>query len=208
MNLKEAFRYQNYLHGLIRQTLAYLGDTRVTMKTTQEHLRKKANPNAENEKIDMSAERPIEYDANTLIDFLEYLLDTKESLTNAIAKAKVSSPYDIDGSVANNKMRQQAAAVLSRMCGIRPTDRVRYGTDYTFNAEGNQTQYNYEIKEVSVIDFDRAKVKAIAKRLVTESDVVSTLLDRMLVETEVEYDPRFSVNDTYEDALETFAPKT
>lgn len=208
MNLKEAFRYQNYLQGLIRQTLSYLGDTRITMKTTQEHLRKKANPNAENETVDMSTERPIEYDANTLVDFLEYLLDTKESLTNAIAKAKTSSPYDIDGSVANNKMRQQAAAVLSRMCGIRPVDRIKYGTDYTFNAEGNQTQYNYEIKEVSVIDFNRTKVKAISKRLVAESDVVSTLLDRMLVETEVEYDPRFSVNDTYEDALEVFAPKT
>ena len=69
MYLKEAFRYQNYLNGLISTTISYLGGSQYTTKTVQEHLRKKANPDVENETIDLSAERDLDCSANQMVDF-------------------------------------------------------------------------------------------------------------------------------------------
>lgn len=70
MNIKEAFRYQNFMGEIIDKTIYYLGNSVNVMKTTQEHMRKKVNPDGEDETIDTSAERQIQYPVNDLVDFL------------------------------------------------------------------------------------------------------------------------------------------
>lgn len=44
MILKEAYRYQNFLTNLISSAQTYLGSVSFVMKTTQEHMKSKANP--------------------------------------------------------------------------------------------------------------------------------------------------------------------
>lgn len=204
MYLKEAFRYQNYLNELISATTSYLNGGQYTTKTVQEHLRKKANPDAENETIDLSAERALAYTANQMVDFLQHLIDEKQRLTKAISEAKRGCSIDIDAEVANNRIRQSVAATLSRMGNMKPSERMTRAYAYKFNAEGNQVQYAYEVKEVTTIDFDRNKVKGISKKLIQCADEASTAIDKAMVELAVDYNPNYSVNDSFEDAIEQF----
>ena len=204
MYLKEAFRYQNYLNELISATTSYLNGGQYTTKTVQEHLRKKANPDAENETIDLSAERALAYTANQMVDFLQHLIDEKQKLTKAISEAKKGCSIDIDAEVANNRIRQSVAATLSRMGNMKPSERMTRAYAYKYNAEGNQVQYAYEVKEVTTIDFDRNKVKGISKKLIQCADEASTAIDKAMVELAVDYNPNYSVNDSFEDAIEQF----
>lgn len=204
MYLKEAFRYQNYLNGLISTAIGHLSTGLYTTKTVQEHLRKRADPDAENETIDLSAERALPYSANQMVGFLQYLIEEKQILTRTISKAKQSCSIDIDAEIANNRIRQSVAATLSRMCSTKPSERMTKAYAYRFNAEGNQVQYAYDVKEVTTIDFDRNKVKGINKRLTQCADDVSTAIDKAMVELYVDYVPDYSVNDSFEDAIEQF----
>lgn len=204
MYLKEAFRYQNYLNTLISTTTGYLSDTRYTTKTVQEHLCNKANPDAENETVDLSAERVLGYTANQMVDFLQHLIDEKQKLTMAISEAKKSCGIDIDAEIANNRIRQSVAATLSHMGNMKPSERMTKAYAYKFNAEGNQVQYAYDVKEVTTIDFDRNKVKGISKKLISGADEVSTAIDKVMVELAVDYVPNYSVNDSFEDTIEQF----
>lgn len=208
MYLKEAFRYQNYLNELISATTSYLNGGQYTTKTVQEHLRKKANPDAENETIDLSAERALAYTANQMVDFLQHLIDEKQKLTKAISEAKKGCSIDIDAEVANNRIRQNVAATLSRMGNMKSSERMTKAYAYKFNAEGNQVQYAYEVKEVTTIDFDRNKVKSIGKKLIQSADEASTAIDKAMVELAVDYTPNYSVNDSFEDAIEQFLAPT
>lgn len=208
MYLKEAFRYQNYLNELISATTSYLNGGQYTTKTVQEHLRKKANPDAENETIDLSVERALVCTANQMVDFLQHLIDEKQKLTKAISEAKKGCSIDIDAEVANNRIRQNVAATLSRMSNMKSSERMTKAYAYKFNAEGNQVQYAYEVKEVTTIDFDRNKVKGISKKLIQCADEASTAIDKAMVELAVDYAPNYSVNDSFEDAIERFLAPT
>ena len=57
MYLKEAFRYQNFLSRMVDRTTMYLGNRNYITKTTQEHLRKKANHEAEDETVEVVVDR-------------------------------------------------------------------------------------------------------------------------------------------------------
>lgn len=204
MNLKEAFRYQNFLDRISGEALQYLGYNQNVTKTTQEHLRSKANPDAENETVDTTSERRIQHPVTSIVDFVVSIVREKEFLSTAIDKAKATCGVDIDSSIATNKCKQNAVRVLSAMGNIKSTERVTRGQAYKFNNEGNQTAYQYEVKEVSTIDFDRNKVKAIAKTLIGECDDVSARIDKVMIDTVVDYNPPYDVNDTFEDVLDIF----
>lgn len=204
MYLKEAFRYQNFINRIISQTMSYLSYDKNVTKITQEHMRKKVNPEAENETVDMTTTRQFTYEVNDMIRFLERFMEEREMLTAAISAAKAGCAVDIDAEIANNKTRQSIVSTLNKMAAIKPNERVTRATDYKFNAEGNQVPYTYEVKEVSTIDFDRNRVKAIAKEAAAKCDEVSANIDKIMVELAVDYTPWYSVNDSYEDVVEQF----
>ena len=204
MYLKEAFRYQNFLNRLLENVTMYLSTNSYITKTTQEHLRQKANPEAENEAIEVKVDRPYECTNNQLVSLLEHLIAEKEKLTVAISAAKKTSDVDIDAELANNRVRQNVARTLSMMGKVRASESVVRGTGHKFNSEGNQVPYSYDIKQVTQIDFDRNKVKHISSALTAKSDEISTLIDKLMVELVVEYEPEYSINDSFEDVVERF----
>jgi len=204
MYLKEAFRYQNFLGGLINRTTMFLSDRNYTTKTTQEHLRKKVNPDAEDETVEVKIECPYECSNNQLVQFLSHIMEEKEKLTAAISAAKRQCDIDIDGELANNRTRQKVARVLGDMARIRPSESIIRGCAYKFNGEGNQVVYNYDVKQVTTIDFDRNEVRDISRSLVSTSDGISTAIDKVMVELEVAYEPGYSVNDSFEDVVAEF----
>jgi len=207
MVLKEAFRYQNYLGTLIEYATQYLNCTdNVTIKK-QEHLRKKSNSEADDEVIDVPKKSDIDFTPNQIINFLINVLGEKEKLSTAIDTAKYTTEINIDSSIAINKQKQNIVSILNRIANIKGTDKITRGSGYKFNAEGNQVGYNYDIKEVTTIDFDRDKAKGIIKKLRNETDEVSNKLDKLQVELEVNYSPIYELNDSFEDALATFTLK-
>jgi len=204
MNLKEAFRYQNFLDGLLTKTLNYLENTQNIVKTTQKHLKSKANPEARDETIDTTKDRQLDYEVNILIDFCNKIVDWKSGIGEAISSTKRNIGFDIDNAISMNKKKQEVSRVLTRMGSIKPSETIKRGSAYKFNAEGNQVSYNYDVEEVSVIDFDRNKVKTIAKKLVSDADKISTELDRIMVDSNVEWDMPFDINDSYDDILDQY----
>lgn len=206
MNLKEAFRYQNRMNEVIEIVYGYLECTENIMKTTVEHLRKKANPAAENETVDMSADRQYEYSVNDMMDFLEGMIKEKENLYTAILKAKRGLDFDMDSQIDLNMKRQRISRLFRQMSVVRPSEVLERGKgrDFTFNQEGNQVTYCYDLRTVSVIDFDRNKAKKMANKLICEADEASAEIDKIMVNTEVEYTPVFEVNDSFEDIFESW----
>ena len=201
MNLKESYRYANYLDSLLRRAYTYLGNTGFVTTTVEEHLRSKSNPDVDDETIEVQKPYDVEFTPNQVIDFVVKVLDEKEKLSDAIAKAKSTTEINIDNAVAMNKKKQQFVNVLNTIADIKPSEKIVNGTGYKFNQEGNQVKYFYSIKQITSIDFDRKNIRNLIKKYAKETDDISTKLDLIEITTQVDIEPRFDVNDKFEELV-------
>lgn len=201
MVLKEAYRYQNYLDNIIREAQSYLTKKDFITKTTQTHDRKKSNPDAENETVDVKTNYTVEFMPMDLVNFIVKAIDEKQKLSNAIVEAKKSTEIDIDSSIAMNKIKQGYISVLNMMANTKSSESVTRGTGYKFNADGDQTSYYYDIENVTTISYDRNDVRGLAKKLQKETDDISTKLDLIQITTEVQFAPQFDINNTLEELV-------
>ena len=201
MNLKESYRYANYLDSLLRRAYTYLGNTGFVTTTVEEHLRSKSNPDVDDETIEVQKPYDVEFTPNQVIDFVVKVLGEKEKLSDAIAKAKSTTEINIDNAVAMNKKKQQFVNVLNTIADIKPSEKIVNGTGYKFNQEGNQVKYFYSIKQITSIDFDRKNIRNLIKKYAKETDDISTKLDLIEVTINVEYEPLFDINDNFEECI-------
>ena len=201
MNLKESYRYANYLDSLLRRAYTYLGNTGFVTTTVEEHLRSKSNPDVDDETIEVQKPYDVEFTPNQVIDFVVDVLAEKEALVDAIANAKACAEINIDNAIAMNKKKQGFVNILSNLANIKPSEKQRNGSDYKFNAEGNQVSYYYTVQETTTIDFDRNDVRALSKKLLKETDEISAKLDTIEINTTLDFEPRFDVNATFEECI-------
>ena len=205
MNLKESFRYQNFLENMLAYAGNSLTDREHSLTITKNHLRKKANAEAEDmmETVDVG-----EFFKNDdVLKFMTMLVEERSKLTNAIGKAKASIGFDLDAAIETNKFRQTVANRVKTMLRFTASKRTERGTDYKFNVEGNQTQYYYDIEVKANEAFDRSVAKDTMRKLILEADKVSAEIDSAMINTMVEYDAPFNVNDSFEDVLTDFLSK-
>lgn len=205
MNLKEAFRYQNYLTKMFSTATSYLYKRENLVHIEQEHMRKSTNPDAQDEIVDATPERPYAQSNRELIEFAIALLDEKHSMSLAIDTAKAGASIDVDAATSVNGSRRTLVSILEGICAIKPTERKTQGYDYKFNATGEQARYCYNIKETTTLDFDPSEVKCLAKRIAKEADETSAALDRCMIDVSVDFTPRFDISDSFEDSLALFA---
>ena len=189
--------------------LAYAGnsltDREHSLTITKNHLRKKANAEAEDmmETVDVG-----EFFKNDdVLKFMTMLVEERSKLTNAIGKAKASIGFDLDAAIETNKFRQTVANRVKTMLRFTASKRTERGTDYKFNVEGNQTQYYYDIEVKANEAFDRSVAKDTMRKLILEADKVSAEIDSAMINTMVEYDAPFNVNDSFEDVMTDFLSK-
>lgn len=206
MNLKEAFRFQNKLQSMMADAQSILGNNGNITKVQNTYLRHKVMAEAEDE---VTMEAPsTEYSENIteMAEFLLFLLDEREKLSAAIHQAKVSLPLGagLDGEVSLNGKRQEIATLLRHMAGLRNGEVLisNGGVGYRFNNEGNQVSYRCDVKRVTTINFDRNKIRKMCADLSKKSDETSAALDAALVNTPVEYEAPFDVNETFAEAFE------
>lgn len=202
MNLKESYRYANYLDTLLNTAYRYLQNKGFITTTKQNHLRSKANCEAVDEVIEVQKPYDVDFTPNNIIDFVVGVITEKELLSNAIAKAKTGTEINIDNAIAMNKKKQGFISVLNGIANLKPSEKVTQGTDYKFNQQdGNQIRYYYNIEETTTIDFDRNDVKALIKKYSKECDDISAKLDAIEINTVVKHTQKYDISDTFEDLV-------
>lgn len=200
MILKDAYRYQKCLTTMIGQAETLLLNNSFVTSTTQKHNRKKANSEAEDEIIEV--DKPItDFTAMDVINFIADAIKEKQKISDAIVAAKRNTDIDIDSSISLNKIKQEYIGYLRRLAAMDSSERKTYGTDYKFDVDGKQTSYRYEVIETTTIDFDRNDVRGLAKKLQKECDNISSKLDLIEITTDVEFTPKWDVNDTLEEII-------
>lgn len=203
MNLKESFRYQNFLDRMMSDAESSILIPGHCLTVTQKHLKSKANPDA----TDITeVVEPAEkfYKNDDVIRFMQWLVEEKSKLTNAIGKAKASLDFDIDAAVETNKFRQSVNRAIKAMLRFTSKKTTQQGRDYKFNLEGNQVMYYYDIESESVEAYDRESAKALMRSMISEADTTSSQIDSALINTVVDYSPRFDVNESFEDVMQAF----
>lgn len=205
MNLKESFRYQNFLDNLMEQAELSIGKREHCLRATRTHLKSAVNPDAS----DLTDTTEIgEFTPNdTVINFMIFILGEKQRLSEAIVKAKNSAKINIDSAVETNRFRQRLATSIKMMLNNSSYKQVEQGRDYKFNAEGNQVPYFYSIEAVYEELYDRGFAKDIIKKISSRSDIISSEIDEVLINTKVEFDNFFDMNDDFEDAIKVFKEK-
>lgn len=203
MNLKESFRYQNFLDFMMRDACSSISRLDHCILTRKLHKKQAANPEDEDMNEVVEVDPFVENDI--VIAFMDWLIDQKLQLGIAIGEAKASIPIDIDAEIGANKFRQKMSQSIGYMLSKKPRKRQEIGTGYKFNVEGNQTMYNYTIDVEEEEMFDRVADKKHARELLFAADNVSADIDAALVNTEVKYEPVFDVNETFDDVIERFA---
>lgn len=202
MNLKDAFRYQSFLDRRLSDGCASVYDRTHAYDITKKHLKSKANPDVED--VEESVDNGEFFRNDDVIRFLLSLVEERSALTQAIDNAKKSLAFDIDAAVESNKFRQRVASAITTMLKFQGKTVTNKETDYKFNVEGNQVMYYYDVESDYVEAYDRESAKAVVKELVTTSDAVSSDIDSAMINTVVDYTPKYNVNDTFEDMMESF----
>ena len=201
MNLKESYRYANYLDSLLRRAYTYLGNTGFVTTTVEEHLRSKSNPDVDDETIEVQKPFDVEFSPNDVIDFVVKVIEEKEKLSEAIAKAKSTTEINIDNAVAMNKKKQGFVSVLNGIADIKPSETKTTSKSYKFDINGEQKPYVYDVNRKTSIDFDRTDVRNLIKKYLKETDEISSKLDLIEITTQVDIEPRFDVNDKFEELV-------
>lgn len=205
MNLKESFRYQNFLDMMMRAASASIQQRDHCLKVTKTHLRNKANPDASD--VTETVEGEVFFANDDVVAFMAWLVQEREKLTKAIGVAKASIGFDIDAAIETNKFRQTVNGSIKNMLRYTPTKRVEQGRDYKFNVEGNQTPYIYEIEVVSEEAYDKTGAKTLMREMISKANEVSAAIDAAMINTKVEYEPVFDVNETFDDVMTDFLEK-
>lgn len=198
MTLKDAFRYNNYLGTLEECVSGYFYKNQY-LTLTETHQRSKANPQAEDEVV--VTPKVIDVPSAEVLTFITRLIDEKARLTAAIAEAKKTAPTDLDSLTTTNSMRRRLMVLITPAFKARRAETTSKGTGYTFNAEGNQVSYQYDVLTVSEPDVDPAFVRQLFKELRVKADEDSVLAERLTLETDVKFTPLWDFDDTFEEAV-------
>ena len=200
MNLRESFQYMNFLDGKLEDIEWKLRDTKNVVTIKETHMKSASNPNFQDE--DKTIEPDIEFEAVQLIDFMDEIMKEKAELSKAIHEAKNKAEVNLDHAISLNKAKQKQAIILKRLIDLKTKEEERRETAYMINNEGNQVPFYYPVKRVATINYDRNKVKKRYKAIKKECDEMSTLIDKIQINTEVVFDPKWDVFYTLEDMLE------
>ena len=201
MNLKESYRYANYLDGLLSTAYTYLRNKGFVTTTVEEHLRKQSNPDVENETIEVQKPFDVEFKPNQVIDFVVRVLNEKNKLSDAIAEAKNTTDVNIDNAIAMNKKKQGFVSVLNGIADIKPSETKTTSKGYKFDINGEQKPYVYDVNRKTSIDFDRTDVRNLIKKYLKETDEISAKLDLIEITTQVDFVPAFDINSKFEELV-------
>lgn len=204
MVLKEAFRYSNYLSTLITEAQDYFYDVDKCFEIKETHKRSAACTNAVDEEITVTDGTNQTYSLESVIKFIRDAINEKEKLMNAIEKCKSENCPFCDSEIQVNKVIYNVVNYLGRISSSKDRTSTRIGRGYTFNVEGSQTMYQYDIDVERKAKFDRKELKETIRELRSFADERSMKVDQLFTTTEMDFTPMFDVNDSFDDIMETY----
>lgn len=203
MNLKEAFRYQNFLDNLMMAAATTINEKDRALTTVKTHRKNKVNPDEEDFVETISTEEDFPSN-DRIINFMVWLVGEKERLTNALNEAKRNLYADVDAEIEANKYRRTFYNAIKNMLGYRPGKRIEKGEGYKFNNEGVQSPYVYEIEVKESENYDREVARKVMRTMISEADKTSSKVDSIMTNTEVDYVPPYDVNEAFYDIMDDF----
>lgn len=201
MNLKESYRYANYLDDLLSTAYTYLRNKGFVTTIVEEHLRKQSNPDVENETIEVQKPFDVEFKPNDVIDFVVKVIEEKDKLSESIAEAKSTTEINIDNAIAMNKKKQGFVSVLNGIADIKPSEIKTTSKSYKFDINGEQKPYVYDVNRKTSIDFNRTDVRNLIKKYLKETDEISAKLDLIEITTQVNFIPKWDINEKFEELV-------
>ena len=201
MNLKESYRYANYLDDLLSTAYTYLRNKGFVTTTVEEHLRSKSNPDVEDETIEVQKPFDVEFKPNDVIDFVVKVIEEKDKLSDAIVEAKSTTEINIDNAISMNKKKQGFVSVLNGIADIKPSETKTTSKSYKFDINGEQKPYVYDVNRKTSIDFDRTDVRNLIKKYLKETDEISAKLDLIEITTQVDFTPTWDINEKFEELV-------
>lgn len=202
MNLKESFRYQKFLDSVMLKAATSVSVSNHCLKTTKVHKRDAANPGAGD--LTEVVEVPAFVPNNTMLMFMAHLVDEREKLSIAIGKAKASVAFDIDAAIETNKFRQSLNSAIRQMMRHTPGKSKSQERGYKFDINGIQQAYYYDVEITTTENYDKNAAKSLMRSTITKADEVSAEIDAAMINTIVEYEPFYDVNESFEDVLDIF----
>lgn len=200
MNLKEAFRYQSFIAKLAAEASNLLWSNETIVNVTEHHMLSEASPELQDKVVER--QRPVfDPDPAKIIALVEKIIETRETLTVAIANAKHNSYRNLDALLETNKLRKVLATALQTAIKMPRAETEVNATGYKFNNEGNQTPFTYKVKRTPMPRIEISQLKAKNSEIRKKADETSNIIDQIMVNTTVDFDPPFDVNSTLEEIL-------
>ena len=203
IDFNDACRYQNHLRDLFTEVVLLLSDNDFITTTVNTHHMSDANK-AMSDKVEAVA-GPFDdlgITPEKVVDLALDIISERENLANAISIAKAQADLQIDAACMANKDKRTLVSYLNNMGKKKSRETEGNGTFYALNeVDGKQTPFIYKITTVEKINYDRNKVKGIANRLNREMKETSKEIDRYNLDIQVDFEPRWSEEDSIEDIL-------
>lgn len=206
IDFNDACRYQNFLKNIFRDVCTHIMNNDFITTTAKTHHMSDACKTAE-DKVEVS-KSPFDDSSITpdkMIKFGLAVINEREKLAEAISLAKAQADLQVDAACMINKDKRDFAEYLSIMSKLKTQENESNGTGYTMNEiDGKQTSYIYKVTTVRKINFDRNFVKGVSSRLNKEIKETSKNIERFNLDVQVDFDPRWSEEDSLEDILANF----
>lgn len=202
MNLKESFRYQKFLDNMMVRATNNLADLSHCLVTTKKHFRNAVNPEAQDEEETVDNGEFISND--TVMEFMAHLVDEREKLSTAIGVAKANIGFDMDAAIETNKFRQSVNNAIRNMMRYATGKKKTQEYGYKFDINGVQQAYRYDVEVTTTENYDKTAAKSMMRDMITKADEVSAAIDAAMINTQVEYEPPYNVNDSFDDVIEAF----
>ena len=203
IDFNDACRYQNYLRELLSEVFMYLREDSFVTTTVRTHHKSDANKDVadEVETVQGIFDDP-EITPDKMVGLALDIIDERNKLAVAIAGAKARANLQIDAACMTNKDKKDLVTNLNRLANMKTREIEGIGTGYAMNEiDGKQAQFVYKLTTLKKINFDRNDVKGIAGRLIREMKETSKEIDRYNLDTQVDFAPRWSEEDSLEDIL-------
>ena len=160
MNLKESYRYHNFLDTNISTLISYLRSENNVIKVSETHQKSKSNQDVQDEVIDATTERQYNCKIEDITFLVKQLVEEKLKLSLAIEDAKKNITLEwiedgrkltLDSAIEFNKNVRNMTNNLKYLVDLKSSEYKKTGKDYKFNVNGDQVpyQYNIEIKKES-----------------------------------------------------------
>lgn len=203
IDFNDACRYQNHLRDLFTEVVLLLSDNDFITTTVNTHHMSDANK-VMSDKVEVVS-GPFDdlgITPEKVVDLALDIISERENLANAISIAKAQADLQIDAACMANKDKRTLVSYLNNMGKKKSRETEGNGTFYALNeVDGKQTPFIYKITTVEKINYDRNKVKGIANRLNREMKETSKEIDRYNLDIQVDFEPRWSEEDSIEDIL-------